>query len=240
MVHLSLATTRKYLAFPWNQHWRSGYVGDWSFASSEEHSWVKIMQFPQLWRNLWAMEGLWGQRSSPQHMSMQKVSKGLQVNSTALSWSCSLWDDQAARRVAKLVPCHPQGERSWNDLICLYIPTNLGPTPQPDSPSTMSSCSPLAVSPVPAAPNRFMWNSTFPQSKCATSSFLSNFSLPRIIWSTLYSVSAKIWGNWISHNSYIKAVNIQRNPPSTPTFPSPDSRVFGLLSWCYIYLTFIG
>lgn len=167
---------------------------------------------------------------------MQQGSEGLEVDSTALSWSCSPWDGQATSWVAKLAPCHPQVRRvpMASLLPSPHWPQSHIPN---DPPFTMNSCCSSAASPAPAALSRFIQNSTFPQSKCA---FMSNFTLPSTTLGFFFdSVSAKRWENCISHHFHIKAFNTQRNPPSTPPFPSPDSRLFELLSWCYSYLTFI-
>lgn len=235
MVQLFLATTRKYLTFLGNQRGRAGYVenhGNCSFANSEEHIYVKTMQFPELWRNIRVVEILWGQHPSSQGMGIYQGSKGLQVHSAALSWSCSPWDGQAARWVAKLVPC--PGWEELQGLLCVHIPINLSLTSQLYSPSTMSSCCPGTASPTPAALSRFMWNSTFPLSECA---FLSHFSLPRITWRILDSVSPKIWWECISLNSHIKDVNIQRNCIFHPPHLFP-LLILGLLAY-YHDATFI-
>lgn len=116
--------------------------------------------------------GLQGEPHYSQHTDMQQGSEGLRVASTALSWSCSLWDGQTARWVANWLHATLScGELKW--LLCFHIPPDLNPTPQSTLPP------PWAV-PQLQALSTFMQNSTFPQSKCA---FMSNFSLPSIILS---------------------------------------------------------
>lgn len=80
-------------------------------------------------------------------------SQGLQVESTALSWSCSPRDGQATRWAAKLVLCHPLGKKSSENRFASTSPPIPVPHPSPDS--TTSSPSPLATNPAPAALSSF-------------------------------------------------------------------------------------
>lgn len=212
---------KKYLAFPSNQQGKTSYVEnevDWSLPSPEEYSWVKNMKFPQLWRNLKVVESLWGQHPSSQQMGMQQGSQGLKVDSTSLSWSCSPWDGQGARWAGKLAPWHPEGEWSLNNFFASTSPPTSIPHPNlpllPPWALALHSCCTEQV---------HLKLHSSPVKMCMIFLF-ETFSLPMITWSILNSVSAKIWGNCISHNSHIKAANIHRNSPSTPP-----------LSWFYSF-----
>lgn len=137
------------------------------------------------------------------------------------------WPSSQVSSQTGLVPSPgPKKKKVFRKPLCFHIPTNASPTPQPCLHHKLSLS--FCYKPCSCCTEKLSLETLlFPRQNIRVSPFSSHFSLPRIIKHFRLSF-CRDQGTTSPTTPTIK-LSIQRNSPPTLPFPSPGSRVVGLL-----------